>query len=128
MEIQKYGIKYPFSLENNDNIFMDLNDTYEDGIKSQILHIIFTQKGHRLRNPEFGTNLIRFIFEPDSELTLEGIKNEITSSIKRWVSNVEFNNINIYNDPSSEYGKIVTIDYSIIKGKIKENHTVGVRI
>ena len=128
MVTQKYGIKYPFSNENNDNVFLDLDETYEDSIKSKILHIIFTQKGHRLRNPEFGTNLIKYIFEPSVDMTFEGIKEEITTSIRKWVPNVEFTDINILDDENSEYGKIVMVHYNVIKGKIKEQNTIGVKI
>ena len=128
MITQKYGIQYPFSSDNNENVFLDLNESYEDSIKSMILHIIFTQKGHRLRNPEFGSDLVRYIFEPDTEVTLEGVKNEISTSIRRWLPNIEFTDINIYDDENSEYGKIVMIHYNIIKGKTKESKTVGIKI
>jgi hypothetical protein len=59
---------------------------------------------------------------------MEGVKEEITSSIRRWVPNVEFNDISIYDDENNEYGKIIMIYYSVIKGKIKEKHNVAVKI
>ena len=61
---QKYGIKYPFTLDNEDGFYVDLNKTISDGVKSQLLHLIFTPKGQKLRDPNFGTDLIKFIFEP----------------------------------------------------------------
>ena len=128
MNTQKYGIRYPFSSDNDENVFLDLNEDYEEGIKSMLLHIIFTQKGHRLRNPEFGTNLLKYIFEPSTETTLENVKGEIRELIRKWIPNIEFNDINIYDDEKSEHGKIITINYSIIKGKIKESRTVGLKI
>ena len=60
---QKFGIKYPFTLENDDELYMDLNMTREESLKSRLLHVIFTPKGQRLRNPDFGTDLIKYIFE-----------------------------------------------------------------
>ena len=41
---QKYGIKYPFTSDNNDNVFMDVNGTYADSIKSKVMHVILTQR------------------------------------------------------------------------------------
>lgn len=123
-----YGIKYPFENNNIDNIFMDLNESYSDSIKSKVLHVIFTPRGQRLRLPSFGTNLIKYIFEPSVDTTLEMVKNEISQSIRTWVPNVEFDDITISDDENSEHGKIVVIHYSVIKGNIKESTSVGVKI
>lgn len=71
---QKYGIKYPFTSDNDENIYLDLNQNRLDKITSDVLHVIFTPKGQKIRNPEFGTDLIRYIFEPNDEKTLADIK------------------------------------------------------
>ena len=51
---QKYGIKYPFTTDNDDATYIDLNETYGEGIQSQVLHVIFTPKGQKLRDPDLG--------------------------------------------------------------------------
>ena len=56
-KIQKYGIKYPFTSDNDEGYLLDLNETLADGVKSQVLHVIFTPKGQKLRDPDFGTDL-----------------------------------------------------------------------
>ena len=38
--IQKYGIKYPFTSDNDEKIFMDLNESVTEGVKSNVLHVI----------------------------------------------------------------------------------------
>lgn len=124
---QKYGIKYPFTSNNTDEIFLDLNTTFEDEIKSRVLHVIFTPKGQRLRQPEFGTDLIKYIFNPSDNLTLKNIKEEITSQILKYVPNVEFGDISIYQDDDNN-GKIITIYYTIIKGSSKIEETVAINI
>ena len=66
MAVKKYyGIKYPFSNDNDEEIYLDLDESYKDSIKSKVLHVLFTPKGQRLRDPNFGTDLIKyFIFSP----------------------------------------------------------------
>ena len=125
--IRYYGIKYPFSTENNDSIFIDLNESFTDKTKSDVLHVIFTPKGQRLRNPDFGTNLIKYIFEPSDEITLESIKEEITSNLCKWVSNIEFKDIRI-EDAKDNNSKIVIVKYDVIKGNLRETNVVGVKI
>ena len=82
---QKYGIKYPFTLDNEDGFYVDLNKTISDGVKSQLLHLIFTPKGQKLRDPNFGTDLIKFIFEPKDSNTLNMLKTEIASQVKKYI-------------------------------------------
>lgn len=126
---QKYGIKYPFTSDNNDEVFLDLNQTYEDGIKSAVLHVIFTPKGQKLRDPEFGTDLIKYIFSPADSDTFEGIKSEIRDNILKYVPNVEFDDITIYDDEKeSEHGKIVIVHYTVKKGTKTMEESVAVKI
>ena len=125
---QKYGIKYPFTLENDDELYMDLNMTEEESLKSRLLHVIFTPKGQRLRNPDFGTDLIKYIHEPEDETTFERLKNDITQQVYKYVPDIVFKDISIYNDDNSENGKIVIIHYSIKKGYKEIDQTAALRV
>lgn len=125
---QKYGIKYPFTLENNEELYMDLNLTQEDSLKSRLLHVIFTPKGQRLRNPDFGTDLIKYIHEPADETTFERLKNDITQQVYKYVPDVSFKDISIYDDENNENGKIVIIHYTIKKGSKEIEQTAALRV
>lgn len=125
---QKYGIKYPFTSDNDNGTYIDLNDTYAEGIKSQVLHVIFTPKGQRLRDPDFGTDIIKYIFSPSDNLTLNGLKNEISKQITKYVPFVEFRDITIYKDDEENGNIIVIVEYGITKGNKTEITKVGVKL
>ena len=125
---QKYGIRYPFTLENDEELYMDLNMTKEESLKSRLLHVIFTPKGQRLRNPDFGTDLIRYIHEPADETTFERLRNDITEQVYKYVPDVTFKDISIYDDDKSENGKIVIIHYTIQKGMKEIEQTAALRV
>lgn len=125
---QKYGIRYPFTLENDDELYMDLNMTKEESLKSRLLHVIFTPKGQRLRNPDFGTDLIKYIHEPADDTTFERLRNDITEQVYKYVPDVVFKDISIYNDEKSDNGKIVIIHYSIKKGNREIDETAALRV
>lgn len=125
---QRYGIRYPFTLENNDELYMDLNETKEESLKSRLLHVIFTPKGQRLRNPDFGTDLIKYIHEPADEMTFERLRNDITEQVYKYVPDVTFKDISIYNDEKSDNGKIVIIHYTIQKGMKEVEQTAALRV
>lgn len=125
---QKYGIKYPFTSDNDDLVFMDLNETFADGVKSKVLHVIFTPKGSKLRDPAFGTNLVQFIFSNDEKGSLEDIKHEITNQIMKYVPQVEFRNIEIFKEEENDNSIIVMVEYGVKKGNKTEVTTVGVKL
>lgn len=125
MNTQFYGIKYPFSEESERLTFLDLNETKGEGIQSKVLHIIFTPKGQRLRKPEFGTNLMKFLFEPNDGGTWDRIKEEIRQQISLYLPEVTFNDIAIIRDEEDVHTVFVQVDYSFhSNGETIENKTL----
>lgn len=126
---QKYGIKFPFENSNDEGFFVDLNPTYTEDIKSQVLHVIFTPKGQRLRMPDFGTDLLKYVFGQADEAEFDRVKNEITRQILKYVPDVEFKDVNIYKeDKSNGNGIIVVVEYGIKRGNKTEYTSVGVKL
>ena len=125
---QKYGIKYPFTSDNEDGTYLDLNDTFAEGVKSQVLHVVFTPKGQKLRDPDFGTNLIRYIYSPSDTITFNDVKTELTTQINKYVPSVEFRDVSIYNSETEESGIIVMVEYGVKRGNKTEITTVAVKL
>lgn len=125
---QKYGIKYPFTINNDDGFFVDLNTNLSDGVKSQLLHLIFTPKGQKLRDPDFGTDLIRYIFEPGDSSPFNAIKTEIASQVNKYIPSVEFRDISIHKMNEESSNIVVIIEYGVKKGNKVEINTVGVKL
>ena len=106
------NINYPFR-NSPKGFFLDLTTTDNQAIKSDLMHLILTRKGQRLYNPNFGTNLLRFIFEPNDDLTFSQIKQEITDVVKKYLPNLQINEISVTESTESEYAAVLRIDYSI---------------
>ena len=125
---QKYGIKYPFTTDNDDGTYIDLNKTYGEGIQSQVLHVIFTPKGQKLRDPDFGTDLIKYIFSQSDSSTCGSIKGEISSQIAKYVPEVEFRDISIYNSEGDDNSIVVMVEYGVKQGNKTEVTKVAVKL
>ena len=106
------NINYPFK-DSNKGFFLDLTSDDNSAIKADLMHLILTRRGQRLYNPDFGTDLLRFIFEPNDGLTLSGIKEEITSVVKKYLPNLQINEISVTESETSEYAAVVRLDYTI---------------
>ena len=125
---QKYGIKYTFTKDNDDGKNINLNKTYGEGIQSQVLHVIFTPKGQKLRDPDFGTDLIKYIFSQSDSSTFGSIKGEISSQIAKYVPEVEFRDISIYNSEGDDNSIVVMVEYGVKQGNKTEVTKVAVKL
>lgn len=108
------GIAIPFSaspVSGSDSIFK-INYTTKDQIKSNIINYLLTSKGERIFNPNFGSNLKEFLFEPLNNQTVEILKKHIEDSINNIFPMVKLKSVEIFQD--TEYSLItVQIFYSV---------------
>ena len=125
---QYFGIKYPFRNEGVQNFYLDANENLSDKVKSQLIHIVFTPKGQRIRNPEFGTDLIKFIFSPSDGMTWEAVKNEISDSVTGWANNITVRNIEVVKNEEDEHEIYVRLDYSVTEGNKITNDSVVIEL
>ena len=122
---QLFGIKYPFTHDDYQNFFVDANTTEKDKVRSQIMHVIFTPKGQRIRNPEFGTDLIKYIFNPNDGESWDGVKNEIVSSVQRYVPGVTLNDVRVVQSEDERAEIFVRMDYTVREGnRIKKDSII----
>ena len=106
------NINYPFK-DSKKGFFLDLNADDNSAIKADLMHLILTRKGQRLYNPEFGTDLLRFIFQPEDGLTFSQIKEEIITVVKRYLPKLNITDVLVEESMENEYAAIVRIDYTI---------------
>jgi len=106
------NINFPFQ-DSDKGFFLDLNDEDSAAIKADLMHLILTRKGERLYLPDFGTNLLKFIFQPNDSGTLSEIKSEITDTVKKYLPNLAINEVTVDESVNSEYAATIRIDYTV---------------
>lgn len=106
------NINFPFQ-DSSKGFFLELNDSDSSAIKADLMHLILTRKGERLYLPDFGTNLMAFIFEPNDSTTLSEIKSEISTVVSKYLPKLSINEINVDESASSEYAATIKIDYTV---------------
>jgi len=106
------NINFPFK-DSAKGFFLDLNKSDSAAIKADLMHLILTRKGERLYLPDFGTNLLKYIFQPNDGVTQSEIKDEISQTVKKYLPNLQVNKVNIEESEVSEYAATVRIDYTV---------------
>lgn len=106
------NINFPFQ-DSSKGFFLDLNDSDSAAIKADLMHLILTRKGERLYLPDFGTNLLKYIFQPNDSATQSEIKEEISQTVKKYLPNLQVNEVKVEESENSEYAATVRIDYTV---------------
>jgi len=126
-----YGINFPFRDSFNGK-YLDLSDTPEEEIKTDLIHLLLTRKGSRYFLPDFGTRLLEYIFEPLDGPTFSEIEAEITDSVTKYIPNLKITKIQVYDASTEEQEQnlVTTGDDRIyrIPGLGTKEHTAKVKI
>ena len=125
---QYFGIKYPFLADNVTGFYVAANETVAEKVRSQLMHIVFTPKGQRIRNPEFGTDLIKYIFDQNDGVTWESVKTEVSESVTRWATNIALKDIRVMKNEEDDSQVFVRLDYSVTEGNKVTNDSVVVEL
>lgn len=91
-----YNIKFPLTDDPTVNTYFKMTKITKDAFSSDLLLLLLTQKGERYYEPDFGTNLIRYVFEPNDSLTSLEVEKEIKKTVAKYIptltiERVEFN-------------------------------------
>ena len=116
------NIDFPFR-DSDNGFYFKMNKTDKDAIRADLLHLLLTNKGERLYLPEFGSDLKKFIFEPNDEITQEQIKDNLNQTIIRFIPNLLINDISFRNDAIEEL-IIVELTYTVTEGTFTSTDTI----
>ena len=110
---EKYlNISFPFE-EDPKGKFLKMEKTSKRAIKSDLLHLLLTQKRQRLYLPSFGVNLRQYIFEQNDGIVHKSIQAEIEAAIKEFIPNLTILEITVSKSDRNEKAAIVRLDYKV---------------
>lgn len=129
---KKIGVRFPFADGTEGELFK-LTTTSDDAIKSDLIHLLLTNKGERFYMPDFGANLRKYLFEPIDGITSNDIKNEVQNAVRKYIPNLQINEITVAqnsdNDPSVyEYTFNVKIDYTVTEDAFATKDTITLKL
>lgn len=128
--MNSYNITFPFKDDNETNSFIKMNQVSKDAYSSNLLLLLLTQKGERYYEPDYGTNLLKYIFEPNDQLTATDIEEEIRNSVALYIPQVQVNSVT-FNWNSTEDGQPipetqlnVNIKFVYVEGSLTEQGNI----
>ncbi|MFW6219454.1 MAG: GPW/gp25 family protein [bacterium] len=91
--MRSYNIKFPINDDTEKNRYFAMNRITKDAFSSDLLLLLLTQKGERYYEPNYGTNLQKYIFDPNDNFTEQDVEQEIKRTVSLYIPNLKINNI-----------------------------------
>ena len=122
LDLQKnivIGVSLPF---NAPGVF---NKTYstKDQIKSNLINLLLTDKGERIMNPEFGTDIRKSLFDNMTNSSADLLKLKIINSVNIFVPEIILGEVKV--EPDFDYNTLnITINYCLAISNTPDQVTV----
>lgn len=116
--MQSFNIKFPLVDDTSKNAYFLMTQVTKDAFSSDLLLLLLTQKGERYYQPDYGTNLLKFIFEQNDQLTATSVEEEIKNTVAAYIpalkiTKITFNwNLDDNGQPISENQLNVNIQFT----------------
>ena len=127
-----YNINYPLRDDVSTNTFFQMTKASKDALSADLLTLLLTQPGERYYNSDFGTNLLKFIFEPNDVLTAPDIEAEIKRTVSLYIpalkiTSVTFNwNTDDNGEPISDNQLNVNVKFTFNENNFSEQGSVDI--
>ena len=111
------GIKFPF---NKKKIF-DLDYTTKNHAKSKLINLLITSPGERLNQPNFGIGMKNRLFEQQTPIAAEDLRDIINPQVQIYIPEIEIKNIAIKNGGLEGHTLFVTVNYSMVNDESEDS-------
>lgn len=121
------NIRFPF-YDSEKGYFLDMTKTNKRAIKSDLMHLLLTNKGERLYSPDFGTDLKRFLFEPNIVSVQDDIRGEIQKAIDKFIPNLKVDRLDVEPIEGKDHSVIVKLEYTVTNSTFTETDFITLEL
>jgi Bacteriophage baseplate protein W len=100
----------------------------EANVRESIRIILLTEERERLRQPDFGGGLSRYLFEPNTATTRQLIRDRIERALKDWEPRIRVDSVAVDPDAKDREAAVATITYRLVATRALERVTLSVRL
>lgn len=128
------NIKFPLEDDNEKKGLFKLNEVTKDALTSNLLLLLLTRKGERYYQPNYGTNLLQYVFEPRDNFTLSDIQEEIRTTVKTFIPQLDIEDVQFFTETDDQGDRIqdtqvdVVIDFTFTEDTFSEEGRLNITL
>jgi phage baseplate assembly protein W len=102
------GFRFPFGVAGGG---LSSGASLDEEIRGKIIQILFTARGERVHQPEFGCGLLNLVFDPNNEILAAATQFTIGQALTRWLRDeIVVDGVELTAD-----GEVLTVEVSYTK-------------
>ena len=105
------GVAFPLRLTPEGRLAWSAG---EANVRESIRILLLTAQGERLRRPDYGAGLERFLFEPNTTTTWRAIEEVIRRQLAKWEPRVQVETIKVAADPTDPEAAIAELNFTLV--------------
>lgn len=117
------GISFPPRVGSDGRMAWSEGD---QNVRESVEIVLKTELLERLRLPEFGGGLGRFLFEPNTTTTRRQIQDRIVKSLAVWEPRISVESVEVDADPNDPEASVATIAYRLVATQTQERVSLTV--
>ena len=98
----------------------------EQNVRESVEVVLKTELRERLRLPDFGGGLGRFLFEPNTTTTRHQIQDRIVKSLALWEPRISVESVSVDADAQDREAAVATIVYRLVATQAQERVSLTV--
>lgn len=125
-KIKDVGWKFPVKLDLTTGRIK--TSSYEDDVAESIRIILMTKKGERMMNPNFGSDIHKYMFGILDFTTLTQIEFEVRDSVNRWEHRISNLEVQVIESKENTGQLLINIKYTLLQNSniIKQEYTYDI--
>lgn len=86
----------------------------EANVRESLRLLLLTGQGERLRRPDYGAGLERFLFEPNTPATWCAIEERIRQAVARFEPRLRLDSVVVTADPDDPEAALATLAFTLV--------------
>lgn len=119
------GISFPPRVGADGRVAWSQGD---QNVREAVQIVLRTELRERLRLPDFGGGLGRFLFEPNTTTTRRQIKDRIVKSLTVWEPRITLESVDVDPDTTDPEAAVATIVYRLVATQAQERVSLTVQL
>ena len=110
------NVNLRFPLEKGREGYFAWNTDLKSAIQMSLKLLLFTPKGTRIMFPNYGTDVIKYLFEPLNATLKMKMQMEVATAIRKWIKNIQLSSVNVYfkeDLATSPFSSVIIDDHSV---------------
>ena len=109
----KFGLSFPLRYDVNNGGFFPTTSRLREQASSNLKNLLLTNKGERVGQPDFGSEIPNILFEPITDDIGNSIETAVNEAVTQWLPYISIQNIFVNLPESNPNSIIVQIEFTV---------------